>query len=324
MKFLENEFKSHFEKSDDRSITMCLDKMYLKNSTIGLLSTFSTYVKFGWGLPLLFDEKFISDRIRVIKKHNSGVCNGGTLLEIASEYGKCKNIVEKLISIGFTHIELSEGINNLKKSDKKEVGEICKQKGIILVMEVGKKVKNNQLSLRETINSINEALTYEPDLIIIEGRESGKDVSIYDSEGNIKWTWVEEILDNFKVERLMFEAPMESQQIEFIKKLGKNVNLGNILPESLISLKSQRLGIRGDSLSIENTMGEFEASPATKFVYHVICNSIKADQNLIMRITGLKRRTVCNSINELIKLGMIKETLDQSDLRRKFYTVVKH
>ncbi|NMB52997.1 MAG: phosphosulfolactate synthase, partial [Bacteroidales bacterium] len=55
------------------------------------------------------------------------------------------------------------------------------------------------------------------------------------------------ISENVKLENVIWEAPLKSQQVWFIKHFGHNVNLGNISPDEVIPLESLRLGLRGDT-----------------------------------------------------------------------------
>ena len=54
--------------------------------------------------------------------------------------------------------------------------------------------------------------------MILESRESGRNVGIYDGEGAIKWDWVRSILADFPRDELIIEAPMESQQIGLLRR----------------------------------------------------------------------------------------------------------
>ncbi|EQD53524.1 (2R)-phospho-3-sulfolactate synthase, ComA, partial [mine drainage metagenome] len=123
-----------------------------------------------------------------------------------------------------------------------------------------------------------------------------------------------------EIDRLMFEAPNERQQIELILRFGSRINLGNISFNSIAALASQRFGLRGDTFSDNRIVENFDGSPATRFVYHIIKNSIASDQATLMKITGMSRRTVQNSITELIGKSLIKEHTDLRDLRRKVYS----
>ena len=86
------------------------------------------------------------------------------------------------------------------------------------------------------------------DLVIIEGRESGKNIGIYDDKGNIKNEELKQIHENTDNKKVMWEAPNKNQQVELILKLGNDVNLGNINFNDIISLETLRRGLRGDTL----------------------------------------------------------------------------
>ena len=67
-------------------------------------------------------------------------------------------------------------------------------------------------------------------------------MEIYDDLGDIKWDWVNNIVEEYQRDRIMFEAPNEKQQIELVIKLGSNVNLGNVAFNSVAALETQRRG----------------------------------------------------------------------------------
>jgi phosphosulfolactate synthase len=82
--------------------------------------------------------------------------------------------------------------------------------------------------------------------VIGEARESGN-VGLFRSSGEVRSGLVEEILTKIPFESIIWEAPIKSQQVWFIKYLGTNVNLGNIAPNDIIPLETIRLGLRGDT-----------------------------------------------------------------------------
>lgn len=298
---------------------MVLDKIVSDLTALRYFSGFVGYVKIGWGIPFLLKMDMIKERI--MKIHSCGIeaSNGGTFLESFAIKGKLESGLNAVKYMGYDIMELSEGIIDLSKRDKNIAREFSESMNMKLVMEVGKKNRNNRMSLSEIIERIEEDLEYNPWMVIVEGRESGKDVGIYDGEGDIKWDWVDEILDHIPLNKVMFEAPMERQQTELIIRLGNAVNLGNISLSSIPSLATQRFGIRGDTLGVEQHNNDFRGSPATMFVYYVIRNSLKIDQSGIVKVTGLNRRTVQNSLSELLNDGYIEERPDTGDMRRKVY-----
>ena len=303
--------------------TMVIDRLSRDLSILKLLSTFVTYVKIGWGLSFLTDTNSLSNRISQIKSYGIGVSNGGTFLETCFVKGKLEKGLKLLKSAGFNYIEISEGVCNIPKKERKIAAEFASSNDLILIMEVGKKRKAEQLTLNETIDKIGEALEFNPEMIIIEGRETGKGVEIYDELGNIKWEWADSIVEYTGHEKVMIEAPMEKQQVELILRYGKKINLGNISMDSIASLASQRLSLRGDTFSMDRHLELFEGSPATKFVLHIIKNSVKIDQGSLINATGLSRRTVQKALMELLHANLIQENTDIRDLRRKIYSFVR-
>jgi phosphosulfolactate synthase len=81
---------------------------------------------------------------------------------------------------------------------------------------------------------------------IAEARESGT-IGIYNEDGSVNNKIICTISDHVKLENVLWEAPLKSQQAWFIKNFGANVNLGNIAPAEIIPLESLRLGLRGDT-----------------------------------------------------------------------------
>jgi phosphosulfolactate synthase len=82
--------------------------------------------------------------------------------------------------------------------------------------------------------------------VIAEARESGT-TGIYNEDGSINNEIIDAISEHVKLENVIWEAPLKSQQAWFIKHFGANVNLGNIAPDEIISLEALRLGLRGDT-----------------------------------------------------------------------------
>jgi phosphosulfolactate synthase len=82
--------------------------------------------------------------------------------------------------------------------------------------------------------------------VIAEAKETGKE-GLYRNDGEVREGLVQEILTKIPFEKIIWEAPEKDQQLYFIKLLGCNANLGNILPKEIIPLEAMRLGLRGDS-----------------------------------------------------------------------------
>lgn len=82
--------------------------------------------------------------------------------------------------------------------------------------------------------------------VIAEARESGT-IGIYNDDGSVNTHLINTISENVGFDNVIWEAPLKSQQVWFIRNFGANVNLGNIAPNEIIPLESLRCGLRGDT-----------------------------------------------------------------------------
>jgi phosphosulfolactate synthase len=96
---------------------------------------------------------------------------------------------------------------------------------------------------------INEDLQCGALKVIIEAREAGKGVGIFDQSGKIKQDEIDNIIAGVEdVDLLVWEAPIKNQQQELIIQFGNNVNLGNVPADEVLALEALRQGLRGDTL----------------------------------------------------------------------------
>ncbi|MDG7011409.1 MAG: phosphosulfolactate synthase [Nitrososphaerota archaeon] len=301
--------------------TMVLDRLAQPlDDLLGLVGPYADIAKIGWGLPFLVEEKALVARVRTYRHHGISVSNGGTLLEICVSKGKETAALGRLAGAGFDTVELSEGVIDIPWRVKKAVADFAHSRGFMLCVEVGRKNPKNQLSLEETASRVEQSLDLDPSLVIIEGRETGRSVGIYDGEGKVKWDWVTRLEETSRPQKLLFEAPMETQQTELIMHIGPQVNLGNVDLRSIGALETQRRGLRGDTFGVLPGSKKVSGGPGAKFLYFVVSAHGPIDQSRLVRLTGLNRRTVQASLKSLLDQGVITETLDPGDLRRRVYS----
>jgi phosphosulfolactate synthase len=85
--------------------------------------------------------------------------------------------------------------------------------------------------------------------VIGEGRESGT-VGLFDDHGDVHADLVDAIVRALGLETVIFEAPRRVQQAWLLRRIGPNVNLGNIAPDDVIALETLRRGLRYDTLDL--------------------------------------------------------------------------
>ena len=96
--------------------------------------------------------------------------------------------------------------------------------------------------------------------VICEARESGK-VGLYFGTGEVRTGLIDEITENIDDADLIFEAPQKSQQSWLIRKLGSEVNIGNVSTHDVLGLETLRLGLRGDTMAQFHPVENWNARP---------------------------------------------------------------
>lgn len=241
------------EKPRKCGITMVLDKglgLETAKSLMEISGDYVDYLKFGWGTSIVHEQDIIKSKVEMYKSHQITPYTGGTLFELAYKSNKLEEFFSEAHDLGFPAIEISDGSVNIPHDDKVECIALAKENGFEVLSEVGKKDPNldKELSLDKRIEYMHEELNAGSSLIIVEAREGGKNIGIFDKSGNAKEDEIDYILERFDGSKILWEAPNKDQQVFFLLKLGNEVNLGNISSDDITSLETLRLGLRGDTL----------------------------------------------------------------------------
>lgn len=241
------------EKPRSKGITMVLDKglgLETAQSLMDISGDYVDYLKFGWGTSIIHDEEIIKAKVEMYKAHDITPYTGGTLFELAYMNDKLDEFFARAHELGFPAIEISDGSIALDHEDKLESIKKARENGFEVLSEVGKKDPNldKELSLDERIELMQSELDAGSSLIIVEAREGGKNIGIFDASGKAKDDEIDYILEHIDNEKILWEAPNKDQQVYFILKLGNTVNLGNVSSDDITSLETLRQGLRGDTV----------------------------------------------------------------------------
>lgn len=245
-------------KPRSRGLTMVIDKGLGLKSILDLLSVSGNYIDFikiGFGTSKLYSEEQLSNKIRIIRSNNVHVYPGGTFLEIAIIQNKLNYYLTRAKELGFSAIEISDGSVLISKDTRRHAITLARNMGFYVISEVGKKDPSLQMTANDMVKLINYDHEAGSNLVIVEARESGKGIGIYNKHGEIDRNIFDELVSEINEEtNIMWEAPLKSQQQELILTFGPNVNIGNIAPSEVLSLESLRTGLRGDTLKkiVEN------------------------------------------------------------------------
>jgi len=205
------------------------------------------FVKFGWGTSVVTTN--FHKKLDVVKAANVDFYLGGTLFEkyvLQERFDEFRSLCQ---AYGCTYVEVSNGTIDITNDDK---ADYVKQLSddFRVISEVGSKnqVKSDTMAPNKWINHIQADIDAGAVLVTLETRESGRG-GICRSNGELRYGLIEEILSSkIDHERLLFEAPSTDLQSYFVRRLGPDVNLGNISVTEIIPLETIRLGLRSETL----------------------------------------------------------------------------
>lgn len=235
-----------------RGLTMVIDRGLPLGALRGLLESAGSLVdvvKFGWGTALVSCQ--IEAKVALLQEHHVDFYLGGTLFEKYVLQERFDDFRELLHRLGAHHVEVSNGTIPLSNSEK--AGYIRKLADEFTVFsEVGSKDpgRSEMMSPSDWIESIREDLDSGASIAILEARESGRS-GICRPNGELRFGLIEEVADApIDRHRLLYEAPNTSLQAHLVRRMGPDVNLGNIAPDDVIPLETLRLGLRSDTLAV--------------------------------------------------------------------------
>jgi phosphosulfolactate synthase len=202
-------------------------------------------VKVGWGIGYIDPQ--LSNRVAICAELGCPVSLGGTLLEVAAIQDRVGELRDWALSVGMTHIEVSNGLRALTASRKHALVRELSADFVVLA-ETGAKEGNYPPTPAEWAEEMTRDLDAGASWVIAEGRESGT-VGLYHADQGIREDLVSAILAWVPAEKVIFEAPGKSQQAWFVRQFGADVNIGNVAPASVLALETLRLGLRADTVS---------------------------------------------------------------------------
>lgn len=249
---LEFPLSGRLAKPRDNGLTMVMDKGMGWAETKDILSMAAGYIdmiKLGFGTAALYPEDVLRSKIFMVRSFGIDVYPGGTFLEVAISQDKLREFINRVWYLGFSAIEVSDGTIKMPAGLREKAIATAAGIGLKVLTEVGKKHPADSLSTADVVSQVNRDLAAGAYKVILEGRESGKGIGFYNSDGDLIMNEFETLLGEIPdPDCIIWEAPLKKQQHELISRFGPNVNLGNIVPGHILALESLRVGLKGDTL----------------------------------------------------------------------------
>ncbi len=239
-------------KPRKEGLTMIIDKGLGLNGTQDLLDSAADYIDFiklTFGTSAFLDLDYTAEKVEMVRDFDIWICPGGTFLEVSVWQNTYPKYLKRCKELGFNAIEVSDGTIEIDMKTRADCIKRAVDMDFMVVSEVGKKDPDDKVATSKLHEEIAADLKNGAFKVIVEAREAGKGVGIYDKDGKPKDEEVEAIIKGLDdITKLEWEAPIKNQQQFLILRFGTNVSLGNVPPEDILALEALRNGLRGDTL----------------------------------------------------------------------------
>lgn len=240
------------QKPRHKGLTMVIDKgmgLTQLHDLLGVAAPYIDFIKLGFGTSVFYPAEILKEKISLVRSYGIDIFPGGTFLEVAVLQGKLELYLQTAKDMGYTFVEVSDGTIPMSQELRRYAIHRAQELGLGVVSEVGKKDPRDRVEDTAILAQIRQDLQDGVYKVIVEGRESGKGVVIFDDSGAIKRQELEAMAAGIeRLEDIIWEAPLKQQQQELILRFGPNVNLGNVQPQDVLALEALRVGLRGDTL----------------------------------------------------------------------------
>jgi phosphosulfolactate synthase len=202
---------------------------------------------------LVAKETATRAKVRAARKLKVPVCTGGGPFEIAVVFGRLPEFLDLCADIGVTHIEAGAGFTDMRMKPK-EVVRLASARGLGVQFEVGEKHGGTFTSnvVEGLVAQGKDWLDAGAKRIVVEGRESAKDVGLFDEQGRLQPRFAERFVEAFGMDRTVFEAPNKPSQFALLNHFGPGVQLSNVRIEELLRVEIYRRGLHSDAFAHDN------------------------------------------------------------------------
>jgi len=187
-------------------------------------------------------------KIACARQYDVPVVTGGGPFEIAVAQNELAAYLELCASVGVTRIECGEGFTHLPLKAR-EVVRMAEERGLEVQFELGKKHEGmfGKAVISGLIAKGFQWLEAGAVQLVIEARESGKDIGLFDEHGTLNTGFAEKFVEAFGLSKTMFEAPNKPSQFALLAHFGPYVQLSNVRLEEVLRVEIYRRGLHSDA-----------------------------------------------------------------------------
>lgn len=212
---------------------------------------------------MVADESATRRKIQAARALGIPTVAGGGPFEVAVSQRALPAYLDLCADVGLQRIECGEGFS----ASELAPAEIVRQAGqhdLEVEFELGEKHAGRFTDevTDELIESGRRWLQAGAVRLVIEARESARDVGLFSVPGEFDTRQADRIADAFGLEKVLFEAPDKPSQFALIDHFGPDVQLGNVRLEEVLRVEIYRRGLHSDAFGRANLRPRLPAEPA--------------------------------------------------------------
>ncbi|HMF90964.1 MAG TPA: phosphosulfolactate synthase [Candidatus Angelobacter sp.] len=213
---------------------------------------------------IVANEKATRRKIAAARKYRVATVTGGGPFEIAVAQNQLPAYLDLCANLGFTRIECGEGFTDMPLPAA-DVVRMAHSRGLDVQFELGKKHLGSFTSdvVQQLVDQGKRWLDAGALELVVEARESARDVGLFDAAGNFNSVYAERFVNAFGVKTVSFEAPNKPSQFMLLNHFGPAVRVCNVRLEELLRVEIYRRGLHSDGFLHENLRPPRPPRPAS-------------------------------------------------------------
>jgi phosphosulfolactate synthase len=199
------------------------------------------------------DQGATCHKIAAATNQGVPVVTGGGLFEIAVAQGELPVYLDLCAKLGVARVECGEGFTELSLGADAVVG-MAHERGLDVQFELGKKHDGKFVgaAVDRLLEQGRTWLDAGAVQLVIEARESGRDIGLFDPDGKLDIGSADRIVEAFGIDAVVFEAPTKASQFALLDHFGSTVHLSNVRLEELLRVEIYRRGLHADAFGKRN------------------------------------------------------------------------
>jgi phosphosulfolactate synthase len=169
-------------------VTMVIDTGVGLTATADVLALAGRWIdhwKLSFGTSVFMPEDLLRRKLAMLAHAGVLTYPGGTLFEASIVRQHCRIYMRRARQLGFGAVEISDGTIDLPASRRRRVIDCAHDADLVVITEVGKKDPAHQPAPEELAAQALMDLGWGASWIVVEGRESGASVGVFDATGTI-------------------------------------------------------------------------------------------------------------------------------------------